>query len=396
MKSRYLLSAIAGPLLALAIPSSHVAAAPLLCQDESGPNFLSSLPPTAPAVIGWNSLDVHVAAMGFPSVEFSGVPVPVPGSPTWHALPSTPLGPVLLVPLDESVGSYLIAFLNPGITLPIDWDFPRASFVGTNGPLSVSVKHTALEVGGQDNTQQGPGGPCVDIKVTEVPRPGGNKGIRIAVDHPAECTVSFYQFFSQRITYGEGGICGLPLPGTVGGTGNNGVNTSPNDDRVYTDSALEETPDGTYRASPPIPIPGSVPPSSTTAMEDGPEALEDQLGAVCDWITQRNGANVNRIDIEMRFTTYVMLTCPPAAPDIVGKVEWSYRRTYRFPPPGGQHPDGELGGPCPIPGATSGFPNSSASTTVGAGQVMDPDHSKALDDYKKKIYEGAPRTPDGW
>ena len=398
MNTRPLLAAIAGPILALATSAPHLDAATVLGQVPPDPVFFSSLPPTEPAILGWNSLDVHVNAPGYPEVNFSGVPIAVPGFPGWEALPSTPFGGVLFVPLDESAGRYIMAFVDVGLSLEVDWNALHASFEGTAGSVSIAVDPTALQAGGGDTLVQGQG-PCVDIRVKEVPRLDGKVGFRIEVDHPAECSVAFYQFFTQTVTYAAGGACVLQLPGTVGGTGNNGEPTDNTGQRTYSDSCQKPVPlDGKYPAQAPVPNPGTNPPTSTTAMEDGPKLSRDPITGeeLHQWITRMNGDVVTKIHVRYRFTTYVVLTCPGSAPDIVGIVEWSHDRTYLYPPPAGGQPGAELGGPCPMPGGTSGFPNSSPVIHVGSGQSMAPDHKDALDKYKAGTYDGAPRQPGAW
>ncbi|MBK7642416.1 MAG: hypothetical protein IPJ19_05120 [Planctomycetes bacterium] len=398
MKLRYSLVAIAGPILSLATSAPRLEAATVLGQLPPDPVFFSSLPPAEPAILGWNSIDVHVDAPGYPAMSFSAVPETVPGFPTWEALTSTPFGGVLFVPLDESAGQYIMAFVDVGLSLEIDWNALHGSFDGTAGSVSIAVNHTALDAGGTDMMLQGEG-PCVDIRVTEVPRPGGNVGIRIEVEHPAECTVDFYQFFTQSVTYAAGGPCVLQLPGTPGGTGNNGEPTDNTGERTYSDSCQQPIPlNGKYPAQPPDLNPGTNPPTRTTAMEDAPKLSPDPLTGeeLHDWITKKNGDVVTKINVRYRFTTYVLLTCPGSAPDIVGIVEWSHERTYEYPPPAGGQPGGELGGPCPLPGGTCGFPNSSPVIHTGSGQSMAPDHCDALAKYQSGNYEGTKREPGAW
>ncbi|MCA8975854.1 MAG: hypothetical protein KDC98_14120 [Planctomycetes bacterium] len=367
--------------LAAALCLSTFAISARTQSQTTSPIYISSLPPTAPAELGWNSLDLSVEVPGNPAVQFSSGQIPVPGNPGWHGIDTSPLGPIVFVPV--AAGAYLMALLNYSVTIPLSWNRSTGRFAGTDGVTSASVEHTEVggEVQARTSSGQGGGGPCVDVRVKEVPRPDGNKGIRIEVDHPCECTVAFFQFFRQNVTYEDGDGNTHPCPIPVAGTGNN--ERPAQNHMMYVDSSRRYTQDGSYPAEQPVQN-GST---CTTAMEDGPEIKEpDALQATLEVLTE---GRVTKIHLDVWLTTYVLLTCPPNPADIVAVVEWNFKRTYVFPPPAGGQPAGEVGGPNPGNGGGCGFPNSSPNIQIGSGQTMGQSAQNALNEYLNNRYGGS-------
>ncbi len=378
--------------LALAASCTVECAQAQSSDEDGGPVFIDSTPPVGPAMLGLNSLEVTVTAVGYAPVEFAVSPIELPGYPGWLGVTSSPFGPLVFVPLPQ-VGDYLLGFLQYGITLPLQWDASDCTFDGTNGTVIASIVATpVVDTGGTDTTPGpgGGGGPSVQICVTEVDRPDGEKGVRIAVEAPAECTVSFKQFVSTKVSWsgaaGGGGVCGFPMKAT----GNNGKPQICDGRHVYVDS---DVPSGDYPAQPPVPNPND-PGQSTTAMEDGPNLENlDLLEATIETDPLfPPGDDVTSITVEFRYTTYVYLTCPPAAAALVGRVEWWYRRTYVRPPAYGPDAPGMPGGPNPPSGGGCGFPLGTPTVNTGSPFVS-ADHAAALTGYLGGTYGGSQTPP---
>ena len=300
--------------------------------DEATVKHLISLPPAGPAILGLNELDLMVVVPGYDPAEFTVSTVEVAGNPGWIAAPTSDLGPLLFVPLPQ-VGDYLLAFLDHGVTVPLSWSASFNTFDGTDGTVIVSVVPTPQFDSGGIDTLQGPGGggpPPVNICITEVARPNGEVGVRIEGTCAADCILSFKQFVTTKVTWsgagGAGGVCPFP----VTGSGNNGQPQQVNGGRVYVDS---DAASGDYPANP-HQTPAGQTAVRTRAMEDGPNVENlDELEALIEMDPNvPPGTDVESITVQFRFTTYVFVTCPPAGPQLVARVEWWYTRTYTRPP----------------------------------------------------------------
>ncbi|MBL8863741.1 MAG: hypothetical protein JNK02_17260 [Planctomycetes bacterium] len=356
--------------------------------DTSSEIWIESLPPEGPAILGVNELDLTVRVPGYEPIKLAVQPIAIPGIPGWLGVPSSELGALLFVPLTPQVGEYLLGFLDFGVTVPLSYQENGCTFEGTNGTVAVSASFAPF-------SSQGPGGGGgPNICLLEVPRPDGEVGIRIEATCPAECSIFFQQFVNTKITWtssgGASGGCPLPVPAT----GNDGKPQQCDGRRTYSDStrSIPGLPAGDYPQEPTVP--GLNPGETTHAMEDGPNLTPLGLQALELLIEGDHGfpagQDVTSITLELRYTTYVWMVCPPMLPVIVGRVEWWYTRTYTIPPAHGPSAPGRLGGPNPPAGGGRGFPGGSPTVNMTPGQSMSPDHAAALDAYQTGDPDGAP------
>ena len=373
------------PAVLLTAPSSH--ATP--CVQDDDPCFLVSLPPDGPAILGLNQLDLTVSAPGFDPLHFTVSTSQMVGNPDWLEVPSSDLGALLFVPVGPQVGDYLLGFLDLGVTVPLSWNGNFNTFDGTDGAVVVSVVATPVFDSRSTDTIQGPGGggPPINIFVTEVARPNGEIGVRIEGTCSSECTLSFQQFVSTKVTWtatdGTSGVCPMPIKGS----GNDEHKQLADGGHVYVDC---DDGSGNYPAKPQQANPDQ-PGTSNRAMEDGPKLKPENVSLLEALLEAKLGKDVSSIKAEFHYTTYVFVTCPPAAPQLKARIEWWYTRTYNCPPMNGPDAPGCPGGPNP-PSPFGGFAGGAPTVNMSGGLTMSPDHAAAMTDYLNHTYQGS-QTP---